>query len=524
MLIATFLKRFFSVFSLLGARPASRKRSLSSLFKEISRKGPSWYDPWTDRLAEEFADAVERLRRSCARMAKVYVHAIDGPAGAAEEAAFAVLDSALAEGGASLASLSFEAIRNEVEAARAVDVLEAMDVLFQERLATLRSESAARAAAGYRTNQRLASLCHYRFAGLLGPFAPKMPGGKRRRRVTGEPLAAAVADLHYLIAGLKPDGDARRVFLELRKAANPEGYPAEIAVADFNSLSFVLGGPLRSDAVGRVAKAIRLDPDFVLRSDNATGDIRTMITEKATAEYNERRGIMADRIAKEALDARVFAVFGEAPLLPVEGWNEEISEALSKTLLPRLSHIQPLSILKSFMEASFFPRIRPAVADAIVDFDFSDRHFRATLSDEADDASRVAEDISHFEETVSSHGRSEFARIVAALEAEDPEKVGTILARRTIEEANALAERTLKNALSRFGALLSHLEAVRDDLKSRTPAIVLNAAIITAQKRPLVQGIDESARLLGLFLDLLRRVVSDSQETRASQAAAIMKR
>jgi hypothetical protein len=518
------LQRFFAVFSLFGSRPASQKRSLSSLFAEIRRRGPSWYDPWTDRRSDDSAEAVERLRKSCARMAKVYLRSVDGPIDAEEAAAAAVLDSALAEAGGSLKSLTFEAIRADVESSQAVDLLEAMDALFQQRIAALRAEPVARAAAAYGTNQRLASLCRFKFDGLLAPYAPKKTGSRRRRHVVGERLAAEVADLHYLIAGLKPDADARRVFLELRALADPEGYPADVAAADYNALTFVLGGPLRSDAVGRVVRAIRMDASFALRSDHPTGDIRASITSKATEEYAARRALTADRIAQEALEAQIFAVFGDIPMLPVEGWSEPISDSFAAVGLPRLSHLRSLPVLKSFMAALFFPIIRPAVSNAIVDFDFADRHFRSALSDEADEAARVAEDLSAFEESVSSHGRSEFARIVAALEAKEAEKVGTILARRTIDDAKAFADRTIEGAIARFSALLSHLETICDDLKSRAPQVVVNAAVVNAQKRTLVQNLEKSAHLLGLFLDLLRRVVASAHRERAGKAAALIKK
>ncbi len=524
MVVATLLKRFFAIFSLFGSRPGSQKRSLSALFAEIRRRGPSWYDPWTDRLSEEFAEAIERLRRSCARMAKVYLKTVDGPIDAESAATAAVLESALAEAGGSLKSLSFEAIRAEVEASQAVDLLEAMDALFQQRIAALRAEPVARAAAAYGTNQRLASLCRFKFDGLLVPFAPKKNGGRRRRQIVAEPLAAAVADLHYLIAGLKPDADVRRVFLELRAVADPEGYPADVAAADYNALTFVLGGPLRSEAVGRVVRAIRMDAAFPLRADHPTGDIRATISAKATEEYSSRRELMADRITQEAMEAQIFAVFGDIPMLPVEGWSENISDSFAAVGLPRLSHLRSLSVLKSFMAALFFPTIRPAVSNAIVDFDFADRHFRSALSDEADEAARVAEDLSAFEESVSSHGRSEFARIAAALEAKEEEKVGAILARRTIDDAKAFADRTIEGAISRFSALLSHLETICDDLKSRAPQVVVNAAVVNAQKRSLVQNLEKSAHLLGLFLDLLRRIVASAHRERVGKAAALIKR
>ncbi|HCM25327.1 MAG TPA: hypothetical protein DIC34_02060 [Treponema sp.] len=516
MLIATFLRRFFTVFFQFGSSNASSKRALSALFDEISRRGPSWYEPWTDRLDAELAEAVERARRSCARMSKVYLPTMDGRPEAVAAAADAVLNRALAGDSAdpdSLASLSFEAIRAEVPEIDSPDAIESMDRIFKERLGAFRSEAALRAASGYRTNARLASLCRYDFAELLDPFAPKQPGTKGRRKTSGAPLASALADLHFLVSGLKTDGEARDVFLALRDQADTADYPAELAGLDYDLLAAAVTGPLRADGLGRTVRAIQTDPDFELREDEAKIDIRAAAAERAKAAYTERRTIMAERLAREALDSRVRAVFGDSPLLPVQGWTEELSAALSSAQLPKLSCMRPLSVVKSFLLSAYFPRIRPSITAAVVDLDFSDRIVRTALSDEADAASRLSEEIGAFEESVSEHGRSDFSRLVVSLASGQADLAGKLPARRVVEEANAAADRIVQDAFTRFGDLRERLDSIRDDLKSRRGEIVANAAVVNIHKSEIPRKVEEAANLLALALDLLRMLAVDSAET-----------
>ena len=260
-------------------------------------------------------------------------------------------------------------------------------------------------------------------------------------------------------------------------------------------------------------RAIQTDPDFELREDEAKIDIRAAAAERAKAAYTERRTIMAERLAREALDSRVRAVFGDSPLLPVQGWTEELSAALSSAQLPKLSCMRPLSVVKSFLLSAYFPRIRPSITAAVVDLDFSDRIVRTALSDEADAASRLSEEIGAFEESVSEHGRSDFSRLVVSLASGQADLAGKLPARRVVEEANAAADRIVQDAFTRFGDLRERLDSIRDDLKSRRGEIVANAAVVNIHKSEIPRKVEEAANLLALALDLLRMLAVDSAET-----------
>ena len=63
MWLITFLKRKLLA---LGSRSGDGKRELHALLKDIDRKGPLWYHPWTDRLSGAFAASVASLRDALA--------------------------------------------------------------------------------------------------------------------------------------------------------------------------------------------------------------------------------------------------------------------------------------------------------------------------------------------------------------------------------------------------------------------------------------------------------------------------
>jgi hypothetical protein len=229
---------------------------------------------------------------------------------------------------------------------------------------------------------------------------------------------------------------------------------------------------------------------------------------------------MAERLVREALESRVRDVFGDSPLLPVTGWTDELSGELSSVQLPRLASTRSLSVVKSFLTSSYFSRIRPAIAAAAVELDFNDRNERTALSEAADEASRLHEEIAAFESWASEHGRSEFSRVVSSLPDAPSDNAGRLRARRAVEEANGIADRLIQDAFSRFGALRDRLASIRDDLRSRRGEIVANAGLVNVHKSDIARGVEEGARLFDITLDLLKRLAVDAADAQKTLSSA----
>jgi hypothetical protein len=509
MSIFVFFRRLFSVLILPGDRAAQRKRSLARLYKEIKRRGPEWYRPWTDRVAPDFADKVEALRRSTVRMARVYALTIGTESGPAVKAETALLESLLKDGGLSLDAFSFDAIRAEAERNGKVDDLEAMDELLRKRLEVFGAEAMERAVHGYRDNLRIAALASFRWEDLLAPFGGRN-GASARSSFPGAHLAPLLNDLYYLIAGFSVTREGREVFSRLRELSGIEGYGQAEERDDLKSLADCLAERCQPAALSRVIRAAYGDAELELREYSASRDFRLAERERILEEYGQRRRIMEDRMAAEKLESAKLALFGGTPLLQIHGYAADVSTSLQSSRLPSLDRVLPLSIVKSFLAGFFADRVRRPISLAVVQLDFQDIEFRTSLSDAADACMELEDVLGEFEQAAASPGREGLLGIVAAANGNPLDGADEISARRVVEGFNSRADKIVQAAFVRFAELSEALASLRSDLSSRSPKIVADAGAIYSRYPAIFSGIENAAELADKFLALLRSTAVDA--------------
>ncbi|MFA6508531.1 MAG: hypothetical protein WCT14_20705, partial [Treponemataceae bacterium] len=257
------------------------------------------------------------------------------------------------------------------------------------------------------------------------------------------------------------------------------------------------------------------DAGFELREYEVQDDFRKILTENLIADYATKRRIMSDRIAEDRLEGMRSAVFGDAPLLPLEGYSPEFSSLLIKANLSAFESIRPMSVIKSFLAAFYLPSLRPALTKAIVELDFRDIEFRTALSDEADSLGGVAESITTFEAFTISVGR---VTLLGALDPRMTDRAEINKANREIADLNSKADVIVQETFSHASGLLQRVQALMNDIKSRSPELVSNAGLINVHHPKTVKGLEEAQRLLDLFYILLQNIAVDTNA--AKQAIA----
>ena len=493
MAFVSFLIRFFSILSFPGDPERPRKRALAELLRTIEKRGPRWYSPWTDRLAADFGENLEALRRAMIRMSAVYQATIDGATETAETAVELIAERALAADKLSLDAFRFETIRAETAASGNTDDTDAMDKLFKKRLGFFEEKAFRTALAGYRTNLKLAALARFRWNELPSRFP------KKTAHIPAAPFARSLADLHYLIAGIEADGDARGLFLALAESAAVESYGPQEAAKDYGEIAALLEGAFLPEAFGRVVRAAAGDAEFDLREYEAADDFRRSLIERLSDKYAAEREALTERLAEERLDTLKKSLFADAPLLPIEGFSQEFSDGLKLRSLPAVRGEKPLSVIKSFLAAIYLPRIRPVLVAATVDIDFRDVKLRAALTDENEAMAEIAGLIEEFEHRFSA------ALLAGAFDGEDPAR-----AKRAVADLNGKADELIQETFARVTAAAQHARLLMEDLKARSPELVSNAGFVNVHKPKVAKGIEEAVGLLDRFYVLLQNIAVDA--------------
>ncbi len=484
------------------------------MLKDISKHGPSWYDPWNNTVSRKLAEEVAKLAESCKRLHKVFAVTLDGGPDAFLKTENFVVDAVLRKTGQSLNSLSFEAIRERALEDKKNKPLQAMDLLFKEGMSSLRSESLMHCSSGFKTSVKLAALSRYAFDDTAKSFEPGIVGTGRKReprkQVPAEAIIRQLEDLHFLVAELNLDEYARDAFLLVHRCANLENYTDAEASADFKTVASLISTSLGTQALQKSIKATYGEPYREFAAYTVDMDIRKDVGARLMLVFNERRAIMHKNSAEEGMDSRMNKIFGDMALPPLKGWSQHEDLKLLSAGLPGLSGILTFSLLKNFLKVFYVPVLRVAISEAIMDLDFCDPQFRFCLSDEADEMGALLEELEEFEESVAIPGHSRYAMVLGSIRGIILDAMVKLPHRKIIIEANFRAENIIQKIYARTAALAARLSALRDDLKNCS-GIYINKIMGGDTKKAIrARALMDAAQKIRFLNDILQHTAADA--------------
>jgi hypothetical protein len=497
MWLMTYLRRRFLAFG-PGADDEG-KRELHALLRDIDRRGPRWYRPWTDRITPDFAESAEALRATLVPLGATFRLTIAGDKEAERDAVDALLGQALAASGLGLESFAFETIKEEAER-REGELRATMDELFNKRLAVFRSKTVQRYALGFRQLARLAALWEFDFRGLLAPFSKKGGYGSCDAAL----VASALADLHFLINDLEIGREAIEVYGILRGLVEETLGGTWDPAAEIVGVASLLSKELRPDRLGAVVRAALGDATIALKAYDVACEACEARLQEIRDDYAAKRALLDASLRAAELEARKRAIFGDRELLGVLGYTEELSTMFSSKGLPAFSFVAPLSIVKTFMQLFFLSFIRGVISTLLIDADFLDKDFQRGLVASIDECSRVALELQTLEEELVSPGSSMLMPIVDALAKGRLDAAGRRRAEDGIERTERSCDTLVRTAFASFAELRASLEKFLIDLRAKKPELVANAQFLNRNKAKALSEVELASRLLSGCLRLLR--------------------
>ena len=513
MRILVFFRRKFLALAASSGKEGIARRELRTLLRDIERRGPRWYRPWSNRFEPGFAERAAALRLALAPVAKVLGRTIAGDKEEERRALEALVDAALAPEGLSRASFGFEEIEAEA-GRRGGELLAAMDAVFNHRLGVFRGKPQARLGEAYRTLSRLSALIEYDFEGLLGPFERK----GRFAACDGELVATQVADLHFLVEGLDIGREAVSAYGTLRDLVGAEG-GAEAAESELAAVESLLSGELRAERIWDAARAARGDAAMELKAYSVAAAACDAWLAEIVDEYAAKRDRLAESRRAAELEARKRTLFEERDILSVLGYGEEYSESFRRNGLPGLGHAAPLSILKSFFQFFFLPFVRSSVAAVLAEIDLRDEEFHRGLALSFEACTTVAANLQELEGDLASPGPRGLQGLSERLRGGRLDQAGRKAARDSIESIERRAEALVQSSFSGFGKLLEGLETVLRDLRSKNPELVANASYLNRNRARELSSLERSVGLVAEFLRLLGFFAVDQVEARKAAPA-----
>jgi hypothetical protein len=508
-----FLRRFLFAALPAWGKEKANKAAFRRLLRELRADRAGIYDPILNRLSKSFAEGLADLEAIAGKLLPVYKATIAGNDADARTSELDVIRSMLRGAGLELASFAFDTLKDEVFAKGAKSV-DDIDDAFKARLAIFEGAGFKEISTGLGTNRRIAALCEFDFTSILEPFKIGGAGRAELGSCHAGLVAENLLDLYFLLCNLKPDAGTAAVLSALTESVAVQGDGFEQSSADLRGLSELLGGKLEPERLGAIIRCIQGNPGLELRSadDDARGLDRIVTTLKE--EFGKKRREFVEIQERKDFDRKMHFLFGDVPLVPLEGYTQESSVILSDGGLIGYKYVLPMRILKSFLTLHFRAFVAPAVSALSVEADIIDKEFKIAIGDGVEAVNTVALAVAKFEEDMTVAAYSKSGTIVDQVSKGLLDASVKAKARRMIDEINASADRIIQSAFSRLSALRETLARLATDIRASSPALVLNAHYLVSLKPELVKGLLKSGHLVDSAIGLLRLFAVDLGKAR----------
>ena len=193
------------------------------------------------------------------------------------------------------------------------------------------------------------------------------------------------------------------------------------------------------------------------------------------------------------------AMFNDAELLALRGYEEETARTLHEDGYNTFTHVRGLQVLKSFTALRFEQGMKEHINKLMVEGYFENKSFLTGLSNLFYGCSGALESITGFEDSLVDGGRVSVAAIHRYRE--KPSKQTAAQLNKLVEQVNARASKLIEEGTNLFYNLANMLLEVIHDFKQPTPSHVTNIKVIAGTKNrefigSLVQEYNETIKFI----------------------------
>jgi len=503
-----FIARFFLANLPVWGTDRMKKLALQRLIRKLKGDRVPIYDPIRDRLLRPFAEALVALKEAVDSLEPVYRATVVGNEADRRKSELDLARSLLRRSGLETTSLAFETIKDEVFAKGARTIGD-IDALFAARILVFDDSAFKDCSLGIDNNRRIAALCDFDFDALLGNFRRQGQDSGTLGNAPAFPVGENLHDLYFLLEGLRIDSGTEDSLRLLAQSVSVAGHGVDECLASLSRIKDLLADRLESKRLGMVIRCIESDAELELRMDRIEGTCLAALVKGFRSDFAKRRKEYLEVQSRLDFEQKMKDLFGDIPLVPLEGYTEERGTVLAEGGLPGFKYIQPLRILKSFYSLHFRKTVAPAVSAIALEVDIVDRDFNKQIGDDVESVMAMAIALVKFEEDLTVGPFSRIGPIVETLPRMPLDGPVLTKARRLVDDINESADRVIQGSFLRLGVLRDTLARLAGDIRRPSPTLVLNAPYLLSTKPELVRGLLKAGQIVDKALAVLKLFAVD---------------
>jgi hypothetical protein len=261
---------------------------------------------------------------------------------------------------------------------------------------------------------RLYSLASFYFESLFSKFDADFISGSASSAcyspATTDELVNDISDIYYLISLLPPKTDLSNAFTKLYARISEENSKAlaKTATQAVNSIYKIVSDELPPDKLITLAKFISENPKLRLPVENKPFSILEKYRKEIEEKFAKTKDIIMERYSEQSQIQEIKSLFKDKTLLPINGYTEELVEAIEENNFEPIVGIQALKVTKTFVMEIYEQSIRDSINSLIVEAFFNEKDYQSEFSNRYFAANELKDFFIEFEENLSNSAGNSF--------------------------------------------------------------------------------------------------------------------
>jgi hypothetical protein len=516
------------IFALFNRNPeeTERRRRLRSLYEQLVKVRPPYYRRSSGQILPGFAVSVMQLAQVLHPLREVFEKTIDNPdPKLAQRFNDYLITSRLPEKLQNLhSSFSYSAMKKRVfDSADPEEELEKINEEIGQLLRGLNTAEFHGFDNSYTVMKRLINLCQHNFMPMLRLFDPALKSLDSAdpaifQPVSGEEMLQELLDFYFVLAGFDySESVERNIGLLLERLSRER---AEEARARLNKvllrLQKLLSENLSSQTILIMLRLIQKDPHFVPQSIQEESSFLEAYKNRLQINCQRSRERIHQQLRELAVAEDLKRLFPGGQPEQVEGYREDVDQALQERDFDSFLQIRPLRILKNYIRVHFHKELKEPLKRLIVEGKFENRIFQNMFTNTYFQCEAMESKILQFEEELQGSGTQSIKKLPKYIELLDQGKPVYNMVATVLDTIEKESKNLVEEGANCFYNLCVILLEILNDAKLKTPVQVSNIKSLSGSKsQEYLARLSYGYNNLYLFTKIMKNFTTIKQLTMA---------
>lgn len=368
---------------------------------------------------------------------------------------------------------------------------------------------------------RLINLCRHDFLPMLRLFDPALKSLDSAdpaifQPVSGEEMLQELLDFYFVLAGFDySEGVEGNIGLLLERLSRERAEEAKARLKKvLLRLRNLISESLGSQTVLILLRLIQKDPQFVPQSIQEESSFLEAYKNRLQINYQRSKERIQQQLQELAVGEDLERLFPDGQPEHIEGYKEDIDQALQERDFESFFHIRPLRILKNYIRVHFYRELKEPLKRLIVEGKFENRIFQNMFTNTYFQCEGMEGKINQFEEELQGSGTQSVKKLPKYLELLDEGKAVQNMVVTVLDRIEKESKNLVEEGANCFYNLCVILLEILNDAKLKTPVQVGNIkSLLGTKSQEYLSRVTYGYNNLYLFTKIMKNFTTIKQLT-----------